>query len=101
MMKTSYRPAEAPLFLWETLRCQPWGSVSSSNSGVRFGSTTGRLRGGTRPGNFFWSTDWEDEAALEVLGRAVEERALEAFESVEEGGTTPWFGSSLKLPSCI
>ena len=23
MMKTSYRPAEAPLFLWETFLCQP------------------------------------------------------------------------------
>ena len=27
MMKTSYLPAEAPLFLWETFLCQPWGKV--------------------------------------------------------------------------
>ena len=51
MMKTSYRPAEAPLFLWETFLCQPWGRVSSSYSGVLLESTmflflTGTLGGG-------------------------------------------------------
>jgi len=38
MMNTSYRPAEAPLFLWETFLCHPEGSVSSSNKGVLLGS---------------------------------------------------------------
>lgn len=42
MMNTSYRPAEAPLFLWDTFLCHPEGKVSSSNSGVLLGSAAVR-----------------------------------------------------------
>ena len=38
MMKTSYLPADAPLFRWETFRCHPGGNRSSSNKTFRFGS---------------------------------------------------------------
>ena len=49
----------------------------------------------------FLTKSREEEEALE-LGRVAEESGLEVgFESAEEGGTTPWFGSNLKLPSCI
>ena len=44
IIKTSYLPAEAPLFRCETFLCQPWGNVSSSMSGVRLGSVGWRLR---------------------------------------------------------
>lgn len=44
MMNTSYLPAEAPLFRWDTFLCQPWGSVSSSINGVLLGSVGCRLR---------------------------------------------------------
>lgn len=52
MMKTSYLPADAPLFLCDTFLCHPCGSVSSSNKGVLLGSGIGRGLTGGRGDDF-------------------------------------------------